>query len=185
MMTLTTHRLPHDGDGYSEALDYKRLPEPWREWAKIAKTFAYFAHLDREDREDLLHNIIVRCAEVAEVYRQRGIPFNRGAVIKTAQYTRLRFYHQKKRWKRVFSVSLNSMVTDFDGEETEMIQTVLDEKGIDLDVWLDFKSYYQSRPKKERRAIRKLVKENWRNLSGYDWKLIQRFRAEFKERALA
>jgi hypothetical protein len=77
------------------------------------------------------------------------------------------------------------MVTDFDGEETEMIQTVLDEKGIDLDVWLDFKSYYQSRPKKERRAIRKLVKENWRNLSAYDWKLIQRFRAEFKERALA
>ena len=89
------------------------------------QNLCYFAHLDRQDREDLLHNIIVRCAEVAEVYRQRGIPFNRGAVIKTAQYTRLRFYHQKKRWKRVFSVSLNSMVTDFDGEETEMIETIL------------------------------------------------------------
>ena len=66
-MTIATHRLPHDGDGYSDALDYDRLPEPWREWAKIARTFAYFAHLDRQDREDLLHNIIVRCAEVAEV----------------------------------------------------------------------------------------------------------------------
>jgi len=54
---------------------------------------------------------------------------------------------------------------------------------IDLDAWLDFKSYYQSRPKKERRAIRKLIKENWRNLSGYDWKLIRQFRAEYKERA--
>ena len=118
-MTTTTHRLPHDGDGYSEALDYNRLPEPWREWAKIARTFAYFAHLDRQDREDLLHNIIVRCAEVAEVYRQRGIPFNRGAVIKTAEYTRLRFYHQKKRWKRVSSVSLNSVTVDEDGYETE------------------------------------------------------------------
>ena len=168
-MTIATQRLPHDGDGYSDALDYDRLPEPWREWAKIARTFAYFAHVDRQDREDLLHNIIVRCAEVAEVYRQRGIPFSRGAVIKTAQYTRLRFYHQKKRWKRVYSVSLNSMVTDFDGEETEMIQTILDEKGIDLDAWLDFKTYYQSRPKKERRAIRKLIRENWRNLSGYDY----------------
>jgi DNA-directed RNA polymerase specialized sigma24 family protein len=184
-MTIATHRLPHDGNGYSEALDYDRLPEPWREWAKIARTFAYFAHLDRQDREDLLHNIIVRCAEVAEVYRQRGIPFNRGAVIKTAQYTRLRFYHQKKRWKRVFSVSLNSMVSDFDGEETEMIQTILDEKGIDLDAWLDFKTYYQSRPRKERKAIRKLVRENWRNLSGYDWKLIKTFRKEAKEMVLA
>ncbi|GAJ03555.1 unnamed protein product [marine sediment metagenome] len=44
----------------------------------------------------------------------------------------------------------------------------------------DFKNYYQSRPLKERRAIRKLLKENWRNLSGYDWKLIKQFRKEFK-----
>ena len=56
---------------------------------------------------------------------------------------------------------------------------------IDLDAWLDFKSYYQSRPKKERRAIRKLIRENWRILSGYDWKQIRRFRAEYKEKALA
>ena len=183
-MTLTTQRLPRNGDGYSEALDYKRLPEPWYEWAKIASNFIWT--LDSQwDREDLMHNIIVRCAEVAEVYRQRGIPFNRGAVIKTAEYTRLHFYHQQKRWRRVYSVSLNSMVTDFDGEETEMIQTILDEKGIDLDAWLDFKHYYQSRPKKERRAIRKLIKENWRNLSGYDWKLIRRFRVEYKEKVLA
>jgi len=187
-MTTTTHRLSHDGDGYSEALDYNRLPEPWREWAKIANNFIWT--LDNQwDREDLMHNIIVRCAEVAEVYRQRGIPFNKGAVIKTAeytrlrfyhQYTRLRFYHQQKRWKRVYSVSLNSMVTDFDGEETEMIQTILDQKGIDLDAWLDFKTYYQSRPKAERKAIRKLVIENWRKLSGYDFKLIKRFRQTYQ-----
>jgi hypothetical protein len=66
-----------------------------------------------------------------------------------------------------------------------MIQTILDEKGIDLDAWLDFKTYYQSRPRKERKAIRKLVRENWRNLSGYDWKLIKTFRKEAKEMVLA
>jgi len=179
-MPTTTQRLPRNGDVYSEALDYKRLPEPWREWAKIARTFAYFAHLDRQDREDLMQTIIVRCAEVAEIYRQRGIPFNKGAVIKTAEYTRLRFYHQQKRWKRVYSISLNSMVRDVDGEETEMIQTILDKNGIDLDVWLDLKHFYQSRPKKERRAIRKLIKENWRKLSGNDFKLIKRFREAYQ-----
>ncbi len=32
-----------------------------------------------------------------------------------------------------------------------------------------------------KQAIRKLIRENWRNLSGYDWKLIKRFRTEFAE----
>jgi DNA-directed RNA polymerase specialized sigma24 family protein len=181
MTTLTTQRLPRNGDGYSEALDYTRLPEPWREWGKLAKSFAFFARLDREDREDLTHNIFVRLSEVAEVYRQRGMPFHRGACIKVAEYTRLRFFHQKKRWKRVYSVSLNSTIKDEDGYETEMLQTILDEKGIDRDQWLDFKNYYQSRPKKERQAILKMVRDNWRNLSGYDCKLIKRFRQAYQK----
>ena len=164
---------------YSQALSYDRLEQPWRDWAKIANNFIW--QLDNQfDREDLLHNILVRLAEVAEVYRQRGIPFHKGAVIKTAQYTRLRFYHQKKRWKRVSSVSLNSTVKDGDGNETELVQTLLDKNGIDLETWLDFKHYYQSRPKAEKKAIRKLVMANWRNLSGYDYKLIRSFRREAK-----
>ncbi len=178
-MTCTTGRRPHDG--CSQALCYDRLEQPWRDWARIARNFAY--QLDEQwDREDLMHNIIVRLAEVAKVYQERGLTFNRGACIKVAEYTRLRFYHQKKRWKRVFSVSLNRVIVDEDGYETEMIQNLIDEKGINLDAWLDFKNYYQSRPQRERRAIRKLIWENWRNLSGYDWKLIKQFR---ESRALA
>ena len=180
-MNLTTHKLPHDGDGYSEALDYDRLPEPWREWAKIASNFIWQLD-DQWDREDLMHNIIVRVAEVAEEYRRQGKTLSKWGAIKVAEYTRLRFYHQKKRWKRVSSINLNSTIKDEDGNETELIQIILDEKGINLDAWLDFKNYYQSRPKKERRAIRKLIRENWRNLSGYDWKLIKRFRTEFAQK---
>ena len=70
-MTITTHRLPHAGDGNSEALDYDRLPEPWREWAKVAQNFSYQLD-DHWYREDLMHNIIVRLYEVAEIYRQQG-----------------------------------------------------------------------------------------------------------------
>ena len=173
--------LTHDGDGHSEALDYGRLEQPWRDWARIARSFSY--QMDSQDREDLMHNVIVRLAEVAEVYRERGIPFHRGACIKVAEYTRLRFYHQKKRWKRVFSVSLNSVVRDGDGNETELINTLIAQKGIDLDTWLDAKTHYQGSPKKVKRAIRKLLNENWRTLSGYDWKLIRRFRAEAKQLA--
>ncbi len=180
---MTTQRLTHDGDGYSEALDYDQLEQPWRDWAKIARNFMYQLD-DYQDREDLMHNIIVRLAEVAEEYRQKGKPLTKWGSIRVAQYTRLRFYDQKKRWRRVFSVSLNSPVRDSDGNETELIQTILDENGVNLDVWLDFKNYYQSRPRKERKAIRKLISQSWQTLSGYDWKLIREFRAEFKEKAL-
>ncbi len=78
-------------------------------------------------------------------------------------------------------MSLNSVIQDEDGYETEMIQTIPDNKERDLDTWLDFKNYYQNSPEKTKRAVRKLVRENWRNLSGYDWKLIKRFRTEFAE----
>jgi len=180
-MTYATQRLTPD-DGHSEALSYDRLEQPWRDWAKIARNFAYQLD-DYQDREDLMHNIIVRLAEVAEEYRQRGKPLTKWGCIRVAEYTRLRFYHQKKRWKRAFSVSLNSDIQDENGYKIELAQTILDEKGIDLDRWLDFKNYYQSRQPKERRAIRKLITENWRKLSGYDWELIREFREAYKLQA--
>ena len=173
--------LTHNCDG--QALSYDRLDEPWRQWAKIARNFSY--QLDNHwDREDLMHNIIVRLYEVAEEYHRQGKPLTKGGCIRVAQYTRLRFYHQKKRWKRVSSISLNGVVRDEEGYETEMIQNIPAKKGIDLDTWLDTKNHYNSSPKKMREAIRKLLCENWRSLSGYDWKLIRRFREEAKQKVV-
>ena len=171
--------LTYDGDG--QALSYDRLDEPWRQWAKIARNFSYQMD-DHWDREDLMHNIIVRLYEVAEEYHRQGKPLTKGGCIRVAQYTRLRFYHQKKRWKRVSSISLNSVVRDGNGNETEMIQTIAAKKGIDLDTWIDAQSYYQSSPKKMREAIRKFLYGDWHTLSGYDWKLIRRFREEAKRK---
>ena len=171
--------LTYDGDG--QALSYDRLEEPWHQWAKIARNFSYQMD-DHWDREDLMHNIIVRLYEVVEEYHQQGKPLTKGGCIRVAQYTRLRFYHQKKRWKRVSSISLNSVVRDEDGNETEMIQTIPAKKEIDLDTWLDAQSYYQNSPEKMRKAIRKLLYGDWHTLSGYDWKLIRRFREEAKRK---
>lgn len=167
----------------SEALSCDGLEEPWRDWVKIANNFLWTLD-NHQDREDLRQNIIVRLAEVADVYRERGIPFHRGACIKVAEYTRLRFYHEQKRWKRVASISIHTPVKDEDGHERELIETIIDEKGINLDAWLDLKNFYLSRPRRERKAIRKLVMENWRKLSGNDFKLIKSFR-EAAQPALA
>lgn len=177
---MTTHRLSHHDIGYSQALDYQRLPEPWRERAKIANSFI-LALDNQRDREDLRHNIIVRLAEVAEEYRQQGRTLSKWGAIKVAEYTRLRFYRDRKRWKRVYAVSLNGVIKDEEGNETEIIHTIPDNKEMDMDNWLDFKSYYQNSQQKTKQAIAKLVRENWRKLSGYDSKLIKQFRQNYNK----
>jgi len=53
-MPRRTQRLPSNGDGDRKALDYNRLPDPYREWAKIARNFAL--NVDEPwDKEDLMH----------------------------------------------------------------------------------------------------------------------------------
>ena len=175
-MTMTAHRPSQEEDG---ALDYDRLPEPWRQWAKLARSFTRQLD-DPWDREDLMHNIIVRLAEVAEEYRLKGRSLSRWGAIRVAQYTRLRFYKDKQRWKRVHCVDLNSAVEDEDGNETELVETIPCTKGIDPDVWLDFKSYFQSWREREKQAVRELVTQGGQNLSGHDWRLIREFREGYK-----
>ena len=181
-MPRRTQRLPSNGDGDRKALDYNRLPDPHREWAKIARNFAMNVD-DPCDKEDLMHNIIERCIEVAELYRQQGRALTKGGAIRVAQYTRLRFYQQKTRNKRVATVSLNTMIVDEDGYETELSETIADGNGMDImdiDEWLDLKLFYESRTERERKAIQKMLKKNWRTLSGHDWILIKRFREAYK-----
>jgi DNA-directed RNA polymerase specialized sigma24 family protein len=82
-MTYSTHRLTPD-DKHSEALSYDRLEQPWRDWTRIARNFVYQLD-DQWDREDLMHNTIVRLAEVAEEYRQKGKLLTKWGCIKVEQ----------------------------------------------------------------------------------------------------
>ena len=81
------------------------------------------------------------------------------------------------------SVSLNSTVKDDDGNETELINTLIAHNGVDLDGWIDFKIHYLKSPERVKQAIQKLLTNgdgNGHRLSGYDWKLIRQFRAQYK-----
>ncbi len=172
-MALTTQNPDTD------ALSYDRLEQPWRDWARIARNFSLQID-DARDKEDLVQDIILELAKVAAKYKEQGRPLTRWGCIKVAQYRRSRFYHDKHRWKRVFSIDLNSTIQDEDGNETELVETIPDREGIDLDTWLDFKSHFEDSPARTKEAIRKLLYEHWRQLSGHDYKLIRQFRAEYK-----
>ena len=57
-----------------------------------------------------------------------------------------------------------------------------------MDNWIDAKNHYLSSPEKVKQAIQKLLKYgdgNGHKLSGYEWKLIKKFRQDFKTMALA
>jgi hypothetical protein len=173
-MTHATQRLHHDTDGDGEALCYYRLEQPWRDWASIARSFSY--QVEEQDREDLMHNIILRLAEVADEYRRQRRVLTRWGCIRVAEYARLRFYRDKKRWGRMCSASLNGTIEDEEGNTTELGDTIADDRDIDWDLWLDAKMRYLSSTGSTRRAIDKLVNKDKRELSGYDWKLVRGFR---------
>ncbi len=178
-MGFATQGQPGRADGEGEALCYERLEQPWHDWARIARNFGY--QVEAQDRDDLMHNIILRLAEVADEYRRQGKALTRWGCIRVAQYTRLRFYRDKRRWARMCPSTLGSTMAD-DGRQVETADRRASTSDIDWDAWLDAKRLCLKSPQRTRKAIDKLLNENWRELSGYDWRLIKELRRQYQMR---
>ena len=58
-----------------------------------------------------------------------------------------------------------------------MIDTIVDDRGIDLDSWLDAKAHYVGSSERTREVVQKRI--NGVELSGWEWKLLKRFRNEY------
>ena len=112
----------------------------WEKYMEIAGKFQHKARY--EDREDLRQDIIVRLAEVAGNNGHK--PFNEGAMIRVASYVAMEYWHKQKRQLSI--LSLNEEIDDGDGDSLELYQTIADDKVIDLDVWLDAKTWLISCP---------------------------------------
>jgi hypothetical protein len=125
------------------------------------------------DREDLLHTII---SNLADAGRSNGHkPDNpswmyRIASLTKAQYWRDHYRHTngldcgrcsnkqrrkcKENWlygecpKLVKIDSLNKAITDGEGNLTELGELIADDKAIDLDAWLDYKTFLLTSPER-------------------------------------
>jgi hypothetical protein len=106
----------------------------WSKYIAVAKRYQYKAK--PEDREDLNHDIIVSLAEA-----QRAKDNNGGGQLSDIALLRLAAYECQKYWRRVkrqISIgSLNTELDNGDGDSIELIETIADDKAIDLDAWLD------------------------------------------------
>lgn len=142
--TIPASKDGFDGEDTDNPLSYARLEGEWGEYWQIAERYSQRATLD--DREDLRDTIVVRLFEVAKRQEAEGKPFTGAGKLRIASYARQDFYRAKKRLGRI--ISLNAKVTDDQGEETELLDTLADDKAIDLNAWLDFRVWLLGCPRK-------------------------------------
>ena len=114
----------------------------WDKFAEIAQKFERKAKY--QDREDLRQDIIVR---LAEVERNNGHkPFTEGAMVRVASYVVLSYWRDMMRQPTM--LSLNHKMNNGQGEATEFWETLADDKAIDLEAWVDARTWLLGCPKK-------------------------------------
>jgi hypothetical protein len=114
----------------------------WEKYSEVAERFQYKARF--EDRDDLRHNIILRLAEVASNNGHK--PFTIGAMIRVASYVVMEYWHAEKRNGKV--ISLNTDIGNGDGDSMELMDTIADDSALDLESWVDARTWLLGCPKR-------------------------------------
>ncbi len=106
----------------------------WEKYIAVADRFQHKARF--EDREDLYHTIILSLAQA-----QTRLDNNGGGQLSDVAMLRIASYQCQKYWRTEIRnggvISLNTTIEDGDGNTTELIDTLADDKAIDLGAWLD------------------------------------------------
>ena len=110
-----------------------------------------------QDREDLNHTIILSLAQA-----QLAKDNNGGGQLSDVAMLRIASYECQKYWraiKRQFTIlSLNTELNNGDGDGIELLDTVADDKAIDLDAWIDARTWLLGCPRRLVQIASKRVK---------------------------
>jgi len=117
----------------------------WDKYTKVANRFQYKAI--PQDREDLKQNIILSLAN-AQLAKDNdgGGQLSDIAMLRVASYERQKYWRAIKRNARY--ISLNTVIEDGDGDSVELIDTVADDKAIDLEAWIDARTWLLGCPRR-------------------------------------
>ena len=100
-----------------------------------------------QDREDLNHTIILSLAQAQlKLDNNGGGQLSDVAMLRIASYECQKYWRQLKRQLTV--LSLNTELNNGDGDGIELIDTVADDKAIDLDAWLDARTWLLGCPRR-------------------------------------
>jgi len=114
----------------------------WEKYSEVADRFQHKARF--EDRDDLRHNIILRLAEVASNNGHK--PYTIGAMIRVASYVVMEYWHAEKRNGKV--ISLNTAIGDGDSDSLELMDTIADDSALNLESWVDARTWLLGCPKR-------------------------------------
>ena len=154
----TTYRKRQAPDNAS---GYDQLPEPHLTYYNVASRYSHKALAS--DKGDLLHDIIITLADVASHKQLTKPAMYRIASNTVADYWRSHYKYTngltcgscskaqrrecKEHWlygkcpKAIKLEYLSKPVIGTDGELTELGELIADDNAIDLDAWLDYKTF--------------------------------------------
>jgi len=158
------------------------------DWGLFYKIATYFIHKVRfQDRQDFLHDLMLEMAQVKAKYEVKGKPLTEAGLMRVASYELSEYWvklrrlttwldcgncskeqRRKCREELLYSecpkyhqlISLNTVIQDGDGNKTELIEFLADDKAIDLVARLDARRILQGMP-------RRLVQIGYKLYSGY------------------
>jgi len=115
-------------------LSYDRLDGEWLKWYQVAHRFE--RKVPAQDRGDIRHNIIM---ELAKARARDGKPIPILRAYRIASLVVALYWRQETR--KPTMLSLNTEIANGDGDTTELIETIADDKAIDLSAWLDARTW--------------------------------------------
>ena len=129
-----------------------------------------------QDRGDIRHNIILELALARA--RDGDKPFSKAMMFRVASFVVADYWRKASRKPTI--LSLNTEIGNGEGDTTELIETVADDRAIDLEAWLDASTWLLGCP-------RRLVQIASKRVSGIpleprDKMYLQRFRQKEQKR---
>ena len=156
--------FPEDKD----PLSYDRLDGEWRQWYETAHRFEH--KVPAQDRGDIRHNIILELALARA--RDGDKPFSMAMMCRVASFVVADYWRKAKRKPTL--LSLNTEIENGDGDTTELINTVADDKAIDLEAWIDARTFLLGCPHRLVQIANKIT--SGKNLTPTDSQYLWRYR---------
>ena len=142
----------------------------WNKYSAVAERFQFKAQY--QDREDLKHNIILALANQRIRNSQNGDnPLTEPAMLRIASHTVADYYRDLRRNAKI---SLNTESDDGEGDTVELIDTIADDKAIDVEAWIDARVWLMGCPKRLIRIANKIRLD--KPLDNKDHQYLWRFR---------
>jgi len=157
-------------------LSYDRLDGDWLKWYQVAHRFE--RKVPAQDRGDIRHNIIM---ELAKARARDGKPIPILRAYRIASLVVALYWRQETRKPTI--LSLNTSIANGDGDTTELIETIADDKAIDLSAWLDARTWLLGCPIRLVQIAHK--KQSGEALTSYERLYLYRFRKREQKNLLA